>query len=166
MSSDIPETFEGLVAYLARTPAEIKTVVGKLSPQTAVRKPSPEEFSAIENVCHLRDIEIEGYSIRIRKILNEEHPSLPDIDGARLAIERDYNRQNLHEALEAFTLSRTQNVALLSQLNEPEANRTGVMAGVGSITLKKLVKMMAEHDESHIDELVRIGRLAQVSSSW
>ena len=117
------------------TPLEIAELVSELSPQQATLKPTPEEFSALENICHLRDIEIEGYAVRIRKILNEEQPSLPDIDGSRLAIERDYNRQNIQEALEAFMSARKRNVEVLSAIDESHLGRSGELEGTGSITL-------------------------------
>ena len=39
----------------------------------------------LEHVCHLRDIEVEGYAPRLKRILSEDGPFLPDIDGRRLA---------------------------------------------------------------------------------
>ena len=35
-----------------------------------------ESFSAIEHVCHLRDIEQDGYHVRIRRMLDESNPWL------------------------------------------------------------------------------------------
>src|SRR5258708_742578 len=111
MTEEMPETFEALTAKLAGTPKATAILTRDLSVQAVMIKPSLEEFSVLENVCHLRDIEIEGYSTRIRRILNEEHPVLADIDGTRLAIERAYNQQNLSEALQAFSNARQKNVA-------------------------------------------------------
>ena len=46
-------------------------------------------FSILENICHLRDIEIEGYGVRLRRLRAEAHPTLPDINGDQLALERE-----------------------------------------------------------------------------
>jgi len=51
----VPET-DALVAGLEQTPGE--------------------PFCAIEHVCHLRDIERDGYHVRIRRLLTEDNPSL------------------------------------------------------------------------------------------
>ena len=36
-----------------------------------------EPFTAIEQICHVRDIEIEGYHQRFTRTLNERRPLLP-----------------------------------------------------------------------------------------
>ena len=36
-----------------------------------------EPFTAIEQICHVRDIEIEGYHQRFTRTLNEDQPLLP-----------------------------------------------------------------------------------------
>src|SRR5258705_3662724 len=102
-----------LVDALARTPAAIAAQIADLSDQQARRRTPEDGFSAVENVCHLRDIEVEGYSVRIQRILNEDRPRLADIDGGRLAVERDYNGQSIQEALTAFAQARNSNVRLL-----------------------------------------------------
>src|SRR2546423_10437328 len=100
-----------LLAFLAETPEVVRRLTYALSAEAARRKPTPAEFSALEHVCHLRDIEQEGYSVRLSRLLAEEAPALMDIDGARLARERDYQQQNFASALADFTHARRENVA-------------------------------------------------------
>ena len=38
-----------------------------------------ERFTALEQVCHVRDIEIEGYHVPIQRTLREDNPFLPSI---------------------------------------------------------------------------------------
>jgi len=142
-----------LVVALAQTPVAVTRLLENLPKESIAVRPSPDEFSVLENVCHLRDIEIEGYRVRIRRILAEDHPLLSDLDGAKLAIERDYNRQSVNEALEAFTSARRQNVAVLREIAAADFEREGNMEGLGRITLRKLLEMMCEHDEGHVDDL-------------
>src|SRR5262249_2752638 len=61
-----------------------------------------ETFSAVEQVCHLRDIERDGYHVRIRRMLAEPEPSLVSIDSYALAHERAYEGTDPEEALAAF----------------------------------------------------------------
>jgi hypothetical protein len=145
-----------LLEVLARTPGEVSRIIHAVSPEHWRTRPSPEEFSALENVCHLRDIEVDGYAHRIARILNEATPTLADVDGARLAIERDYNNQELAPALETFRQTRERNVELLRALAESDFDRQALLEGVGEITLRKLVVMMNEHDEGHLEELNRL----------
>ena len=147
------ESTEELLATLARTPVEIARLINDVPDFSVVIKPSPDEFSVLENVCHLRDIETEGYSVRIQRILAEDNPALADVDGARLAIERDYNKQDLNDALAAFTAARKQNVADFTNASAAEYERAGTLEVVGQITLRKLLEMMCQHDEGHVDEV-------------
>jgi hypothetical protein len=147
-----------------RSPDEAARLLRDLSEQAVKARNSPDEFSALENICHLRDIEVEGYTVRVNKILTENKPMLPDIDGGRLAIDRAYNNQEVDEALEAFALARRQNIAVLLQVNEEQLKRSGFMTGIGEITLEKLLVMMRDHDEGHLEELRRIRQQTLKSS--
>ena len=101
-----------LVALLAETPEEVRRLTAGLSAEEARWRPAANEFSALEQACHLRDIEREGYAVRLRRLLAEDDAALPDLDGAELARERDYQSQNLSAAVEAFAQAR-QETALL-----------------------------------------------------
>ena len=155
MNEDVKE----LLTTLSTTPIEVANLVNDLPLRSLIVRPSPDEFSLLENVCHLRDIEIEGYTVRIRRILDENEPQLADVDGAQLAIERDYNRQDLTEALALFKSARQLNLAIVSETSAEQFERTGILEGLGKITLLKLLEMMAEHDGGHLDEIRRNRRL-------
>lgn len=158
-----PQELHELIAALAKCPKTIATLSADVSDEDLRRRNSPEEFSVIENVCHLRDIEIEGYTGRIDSILNEEAPFLPDIDGGRLALERAYNSQNLAPALQEFSAARMRNVQTLSDVSMDQLERVGTLEGVGKVTLGKLFVMMREHDEDHIRDMRTVReRLAAV----
>jgi len=159
MSEELNDFFK-LIESLARTPDEVAALVSGLLYQALVARNSPDEFSVLENVCHLRDIEVEGYTLRINRILNENNPLLPDVDGGLLAIERDYNSQLLTEALDAFVRARQSNVSALAGLNKDQFAREGVMEGVGKVSLGKLLLMMREHDDGHLDDLRVIRKAA------
>ena len=116
-------------------------------------RPKPAEFSLVDQVCHLRDIEEEGYTLRIRRSLREADPELLDFDGTGIAAARDYRKQDLGAALTAFDLARRQNVTVLSELPAAVFQRRGRLGELGSITLERLTELMLEHDASHRQEL-------------
>jgi hypothetical protein len=155
---------QNILDALRRTPSEVSRLVNLVAGEHWRIRPTPEEFSVVENVCHLRDIEVDGYAQRIPRILNETNPTLLDVDGARLAIERDYNRQDLEPALETFRQTRERNVELLRSVATDDFHRKAMLEGVGEINLLRLVTMMNEHDEGHLDELRRISGLDLVRS--
>ncbi|HKR61183.1 MAG TPA: DinB family protein [Pyrinomonadaceae bacterium] len=150
--------------FLEQTPALVERILQQI-PAEAMKVRNLDEFSAVESLCHLRDIEIEGYGERIRRIIQEDKPSLPDLDGARLAIERDYNHQQVGEALEAFRAARQQNLELLRGLSAEQLAREGTLENVGLISIEKLIEMMTEHDQGHLADLQIIQRRAQRSLS-
>jgi hypothetical protein len=142
-----------ILKILERTPEVLAELVADLPLERIKEKRAREEFSILENVCHLRDIEIEGYSARINRILNEKQPTLPDIDGSRLALERDYNSQDIAQALRAFATARKQNIETLNELKPEQFRREGYLEGVGLIDLSRLLLLMSDHDEGHVQEL-------------
>jgi DinB family protein len=148
-----PEDLQDVIDALTRTPETLAGLVRDFSASDLRFRNSPEEFSVLENVCHLRDIEIEGYSARISRILRENNPLLPDIDGSRLAVEREYHSQNLSEALQAFAVARNQNTKTLSGLATEQFDREGTLEGVGSVTIRGLLLMMRDHDVDHLLQL-------------
>lgn len=156
----IPADFREVIKSLAQTPLVLERLCEELAPAELSFKDT-EVFSALENICHLRDLEIEGYGERIVRILNEDNPSLRDFDGARLAIERDYNNQDARAALAAFNEARSRNLEALKNLNPEQVAREGTLEGVGVINLEKLVEMMVEHDQGHLEEMLTISRRSQ-----
>jgi hypothetical protein len=144
---------------LQETPEEIRRLTTGLRDAQLRWKPKKDHFSVLENIRHLRDIEMEGYATRLRRILNETRPFLPDIDGPKLASERDYNSQDFDTSLRDFVEARKQNVQALGNVSSEQFNREGVLEGLGVITLEKLVLLMREHDEEHLRELSELRRL-------
>jgi hypothetical protein len=147
------EQRQALAGFLASTPARVSRLVDSLSESDARWKPSPQEFSALEQVCHLSDLEREGYGVRIEKLIQEQQPFLPDFDGGKIAAERDYNTRSLDDALAAFTLAREENMRAIASLSLADFERGGTLETVGHITLETLLSMMREHDEGHLREL-------------
>lgn len=150
--------FQTLLAFLQDTSRIVATLTSDLSDAELRWVHSEEEFSAIENICHLRDLELQGYTPRVKRILDETNPELADFDGARVAAESNYNDEASTAALEAFGKARQENVEKIRGLTEEQLKRGGTLEGVGRITLKQLAEKMREHDESHLQDL-RVLRL-------
>lgn len=150
MSAD---AYRDNLTFLAQTPQLVASLVHNLN-RDALRTRGPgDTFSALEQVCHLRDIEQEGYVVRARRILAEDTPSLADIDGGKLASERDYQSQDLAAALVAFTTARNASIRMLQNATATQRLRTGRFGGNLEITLTRLAQMMREHDSEHLAEL-------------
>lgn len=119
------------------------------------RRPKPEEFSLVEHACHLRDLEREGYLVRLRRMLTEKAPALQGFDGATIARERDYLAQDAGLAAQEFAAARRELVGLMAPLTESDLGREGTFMGK-PVCLADVIAMMVEHDRGHREEIVRL----------
>jgi hypothetical protein len=109
-----------------------------------------EALTAIEQVCHVRDIEIEGYQYRFERTLAEENPFLPSIDTEALARDRRYGDSNAAQVLADFRAARAKTLRLLGRLTPAQFGRSAVFEGYGPVTLRGLVHFLCSHDQQHL----------------
>jgi uncharacterized damage-inducible protein DinB len=150
--------FVAMLDRLASMPRRFQAFVDAVPPARWRTRPSDGAFSLQEHACHLRDIEIEAYRVRLERMLAEEMPALADVDGAALARTRDYHRQDLATAQAVFAAVRADMVQRLASLTPEERRRTGVLEGIGEITVDDLVGTMLEHDAEHLGDLDQLRR--------
>ncbi len=161
----IPEELERAALRLQQFPSIVRRLVAGLGEDVSRSRRSEADFSIAENICHLRDIEREGYSVRLRRLLDEEQPLLLDIDGTRLARERSYNSQSVPTALEDFAAERMGNVALILGLQPEQLSRDGFLETVGHITVARLLAIIEEHDREHLQLIEEMLEAARTPSS-
>ena len=96
--------------------------------------------SAIEQLCHVRDIEVEGYQRRIERTLAEDTPFLPSIDTEALARKRRYGLSDAEAALASFRAARLHKIEVLERLTPAQLERAAIFEGYGPVTLRLLGK--------------------------
>jgi hypothetical protein len=109
-----------------------------------------ETFSALEHVCHVRDIERDGYHVRIRRLVEETDPSLVSLDGYEMAREGRYAEASWTEVAEEFRAARATTLAMIRDLGAAELGRTGTFAEYGRLTLRGLLHYLRSHDQQHL----------------
>lgn len=134
-----------LEAYYGAIPAEFK----HWSPDSWEGVPS-EPFTAIEQVCHVYDIEVEGYHVRFQRTLSELNPVLLSVDGEALARERAYAEADVDEVFAAFRVARAKTMTLIAGLSPEQFARTAEFEGYGSLSLRSLVHYLCSHDQQHL----------------
>jgi hypothetical protein len=149
------------IETLSATPARAAQLTQGLSEEQLSRRVNPEFFSLRESVLHLRDIDVEGYGPRIRRILSEASPVLADVNGAQLAIDRKYNEQPLEPALAALLLERAASMERLKACTQADLERTAEMQGSGTVTLRRLLGMWMQHDADHLNDMVQLRRAVE-----
>ena len=112
-----------------------------------------EPFTAIEQICHVRDIEIEGYQERFRRTLAEVSPFLPSIDSEAVARQRDYGRADVRQVFAAIHAARADTIAMLRGLEPAAFDRPAVFEGYGPVSLRGLVHYLCSHDQQHLSGL-------------
>ena len=112
-----------------------------------------EPFTAIEQVCHVRDIEIDGYHVRFRRTLDEQSPTLDSIDSESLAKQRDYAHADAQRMFAEFREARARTLELLRGLDDAQLQRPAVFEGYGRVTLRGLVHYLCSHDQQHLSGL-------------
>ena len=109
-----------------------------------------ETFSLREHICHLRDIETEGYQLRLQRTRDEFIPDLAALDGYVLAEQRGYARQDPSEALATFGAARAETLALIREFSAADLSRGATFAEYGAVTLHGLVHFLSAHDRQHV----------------
>jgi hypothetical protein len=137
-----------LEAHYAAIPAAFK----HWAPPSWDGVPS-EPLTAIEQVCHVRDIEIDGYQVRFHRTLVETNPTLDAIDTEALAKERSYSTSSAEAAFAALREARSKTVSLIAGLSSEELARTAVFEGYGSVSLRSLMHYLCSHDQQHLSGL-------------
>ncbi len=109
-----------------------------------------EHYAALEQLCHIRDIEIDGYHVRFVRTLKEKRPFLSGIDGERLRVERAYADAFAPDVLKAIRLAREETLELLASVSTAQWERMADFEDYGPVTLQGLVHYLCSHDQQHL----------------
>lgn len=108
-----------------------------------------ERLTALEQLCHVRDIERDGYHQRIRRTLSEDQPVLEDIAGEALAVERRYFEAHAEAVLVDIGEARAETVARVGALSATQLQRVAIFEG-RPVTLGNLLHFLCSHDQQHL----------------
>src|SRR5215471_16709325 len=128
---------------LAATPQALKAALKGLPKKVLVWTPAPGKWSILEILGHMRDMEREAYIERYTRILSEDEPRLPDINGDALAIVRNYRSQKATEVLRDWIALRRQTLQLLRKTGKAQWARGGVHETAGRLTMEDLLRRHA-----------------------
>jgi uncharacterized damage-inducible protein DinB len=148
----IVEKFRAHIATITAFPARLTALVTPLTDAQLHFRPDEKEWSVLENIGHL--IEIDPlYVNRIDRILSEERPVFAPFDpdaGVRAA---DYQHQNVSDLLATYVAQRQATIDGLSTIELDELTRVGIHAKFGEVSVARLVELLAGHDEIHYTQI-------------
>jgi hypothetical protein len=144
------------IEALAQFPQQLEKHFSAIPKDQAHWKPQSwdgipsEPYSAIEQLCHVRDIEIDGYQVRIQRTLDEDNSFLPSIDGDKLARDLAYASADADQVLAQIRGARAKTVRLLGDLSAAQFERTAHFEGYGDVTLRGVMHYWCSHDQQHL----------------
>jgi uncharacterized damage-inducible protein DinB len=147
-------TLEEQMARMERTANDLAAAIKGAPDAKLSKRPDEKNWSAKEIICHLRDTE-EAFMIRFQSVMAMDEPKFLPVDPDRLAIDRQYQRNDAEEALSTFKKRRDESLAFLRGLKPPQWERGGIHPVRGRMTVKDFVGLMAWHDDNHLDQLKR-----------
>ena len=147
-------TLDEQLARMERTVNDYAAAVKNVPDTQLTKRPDPKNWSAKEVVCHVRDTE-ESFMMRFLSIMAMDDPKFLPVEPDRWAVERQYQRNDVEEALAAFKARREETLRFLRGLKPEQWERGGIHATRGRMTLKDFVELMAWHDDNHLDQLKR-----------
>ena len=147
-------SLEEQLARMERTAEDFAAAIKGVPDAALARRPDDKNWSAKEVICHVRDTE-ESFMMRFQSIMEMDEPRFLPAEPDRWATERQYQRNDAAEALQAFRVRRDESLRFLHGLRPEHWERGGVHATRGRMTMKDFVGLMAWHDDNHLDQLRR-----------
>ena len=142
------------VERLRSTARDLVSLVTGADAAALQREPEPGEWSAATVVAHLADAEM-VYAVRLRLIIAEDRPMLTAFDENAWAERFGELDEDPKDSLARWRALRDNNLRLIDSLVEGEWERSGIHAQKGLLTVTGVVKLLAEHDRAHLDQIRR-----------
>lgn len=143
----------GTIETLAATPAVLRALLGSL-PQDAVEAPGAEGWSPRDVVAHLLSRHDDALVGRVRSLLEDDRPSVPDIpDETGMEALRG---KPLAALLDEFAAKRAEALPWLRSLPHGQLTRTGRHEVAGTIAIADILHHLAYHDLMHVEQAARL----------
>ncbi|MFO7655268.1 MAG: DinB family protein [Candidatus Krumholzibacteriia bacterium] len=145
-----------LVERLEINADAVRDLVRGVGPQQARWRPSAQQWSLLEVICHLRDEEKDDFRARIEATLFRPDEPWTPIDPRSWPKSRKYHQQDLGEALHAFMGQRCRSVGWLRGLGETDWTRAHHHPQFGPLRAGDLLVSWVAHDYLHLRQLTRL----------
>jgi len=159
-----PATYAGLSRELLEgvfraAPDRLRRSIAGLDADDLGLRPGTGKWSIQEIVCHLADSELVG-AVRFRQALSDAPaPRFPAYDQDRWARALGYGSRTPDEvraAVELFEMLRRSAASLLDRVEPPGWERVGVHREWGTLTVRQLLELYADHGERHVGQILAV----------
>jgi hypothetical protein len=146
-------THADAIAQLRVTPDILETVFATIDEERATQ-PLDGPWGPKHLLAHLTLTDRMGAIGRIRRILAEDHPLLPEVDEDAALRDSGLLSNTASGLLEGFLAARHENVRWFESLSPEAYQRTGHHSAVGDLTAEQLLYHAAYHDTLHLQQLL------------
>jgi hypothetical protein len=139
---------------MAQTQNALADIVGKHSAEVLRTRPFEGKWTPNEIIGHLTDGEwVYGY--RLRLILCEDNPTILGTEQDSWVAALRYNELEPSEHVEIFRTLRQLNLAVWNRTSPADLERSGQHNERGPESLGVMLRLLAGHDLSHLDQINR-----------
>jgi hypothetical protein len=149
---------------MAQTASRLHEIVREHSPAILRAAPFEGKWTANEVIGHLVDSEwVYGY--RLRLILSEDNPTILGTIQDSWVTRLRHNEREPLELVDCFRTLREFNLEVWRRTSAADLERTGQHNERGPESLDVMLRLLAGHDLSHLEQIARYIEAAQQRAS-
>ena len=142
------------IEVLGQTASTLADVVARHPAEVLRRRASQGQWTPNEIIGHLTDSEwVYGY--RVRLILCEDEPAILGIRQDAWVASQRHNDREPSELVEIFRTLRGFNLAVWRRMSPEDFERKGQHNERGAESLAAMLRLLAGHDLSHLNQISR-----------
>ena len=146
---------------IAQTPDTLTEIVEEHSAAVLRTRPFEGKWTPNEIIGHLSDGEwVYGY--RLRLILCEDNPNILGTNQDSWVASLRHNEREPSELVETFRILRQLNLTAWRQTSPADRERSGQHNERGPESLGVMLRLVAGHDLSHLNQIARYIQAAQL----
>jgi uncharacterized damage-inducible protein DinB len=161
--NEFPGVYRGistrdLITVYKAGPTRLGGALTGLSNEELQARPREDKWSAQEIALHVADAEIMG-AARMRQVWAEPGSALVVYNQDAWAKELDYRNRESRDvvaALHLFSVLRRAGTRLLESARPGDWKKWGSHTDWGTLTLRQLLELYADHAERHIEQIVAL----------
>jgi hypothetical protein len=144
-----------LLKALRETAHAMESLLWQLDEEALERRPADDEWSCIELVAHMREME-RRYIERLERMVRDDCPRIDAFDADSIAAADAPDAEDPFEIADDFGALRRQSVYLLWSLDDGDWTRRGEHPYLGMLTITQVAREMNEHDLAHLWQMRRL----------
>ncbi len=151
-------TIGQILSVLRETPSRIAELTVGLTSAQLHAAPAPDEWSANEVLAHLRAC-ADVWGECLVTIINQDTPTIRAVNPTTWIKRTNYLEQKFQPSLQAFTVQRTDLLAVLEPLRHEIWLRSATVTGAGKVlerTVQSYAQRMAVHERAHLKQIKHI----------